>query len=100
MTIALEVKSLSKNFGGLKAIDDMSFSLDDGGFTALIGPNGAGKTTCFNLLSGGTGTVSRWHAIARTKYHQHANAPSGAPRDGPNISNCGDIPFHDCPGKH
>ncbi len=52
MTIALEVKSLSKNFGGLKAIDDMSFSLDDGGFTALIGPNGAGKTTCFNLLSG------------------------------------------------
>ena len=52
MTIALKIQSISRNFGGLKAIDGMSFALDDGSFTALIGPNGAGKTTCFNLLSG------------------------------------------------
>ncbi len=61
MTSALETKKLSKNFGGLKAVDDISVSLNSGEFTALIGPNGAGKTTCFNLLSGvlapSTGTV-------------------------------------------
>jgi branched-chain amino acid transport system permease protein len=48
----LEVKDLSKRFGGLKAVDGASFSVPEGSITALIGPNGSGKTTVFNLIGG------------------------------------------------
>ena len=48
----LEVQRLSKRFGGVQAVSDLSFSLDEGEMLGLIGPNGAGKTTVFNLVSG------------------------------------------------
>jgi branched-chain amino acid transport system permease protein len=48
----LEVKGLSKSFGGLKAVDDLSFAVREGTITGLIGPNGSGKTTAFNLIDG------------------------------------------------
>ena len=49
---ALEAAGLSKAFGGLKAVTELSFRLPPGGLHGLIGPNGAGKTTVFNLLTG------------------------------------------------
>ena len=49
---ALQVRGLSKAFGGVIALRDVSFSVAGGELVALIGPNGAGKTTCFNLLNG------------------------------------------------
>ncbi len=48
----LELKDVSKRFGGLAAVDSVSLVLQEGRIGALIGPNGAGKTTCFGLMSG------------------------------------------------
>ncbi|WP_151445965.1 ABC transporter ATP-binding protein [Lacisediminimonas profundi] len=48
----LTVDGLSKSFGGIKAVRDISFALKDQEILGLIGPNGAGKTTCFNLITG------------------------------------------------
>ena len=48
----LEVKNLGKSFGGVKAVDGISFDLHAGELLALIGPNGAGKSTTFNMVNG------------------------------------------------
>jgi branched-chain amino acid transport system ATP-binding protein len=62
MAALLEVTNVSKNFSGLRAVADVSFSVPEGAVFAVIGPNGAGKTTLFNLIAGvmrpDTGTIA------------------------------------------
>lgn len=78
----LDVKNLSKKFGGIEAVADLSFSLREGTITSVIGPNGAGKTTLFNLLTNciqpDDGFVyHRGRDIARLSPHQIANLGIG-----------------------
>ena len=58
MTAALEVRNLTRRFGGVTAVDDVSFTVEAGEIFGLIGPNGAGKTTLFNLVTGITRPTS------------------------------------------
>ena len=48
----LEIRSLCKQYEGLKALSDVSFDVEEGSIVGLIGPNGAGKTTLFDCLTG------------------------------------------------
>jgi branched-chain amino acid transport system ATP-binding protein len=50
----LEVRNLTKSFGGLKAVSDASLDVPEGAIVGLLGPNGAGKTTCFTMIAGFT----------------------------------------------
>ena len=48
----LEARQITKQFGGLTAVSDVDFALEEGAIGSIIGPNGAGKTTFFNMVSG------------------------------------------------
>ncbi|MFX1310611.1 MAG: ATP-binding cassette domain-containing protein, partial [Promethearchaeota archaeon] len=80
MGTVLQVKNLTKRFGGLTAVNDVSFEIERGSLIGLIGPNGAGKTTLFNLIAGSEkpNTGSIWFdGINVTKFSTHKRVNHG-----------------------
>ncbi|WP_281280327.1 ABC transporter ATP-binding protein [Nocardioides eburneiflavus] len=78
-TRILDIDKLTLKFGGLTALDDVSFHINEGEILGLIGPNGAGKTTCFNAITGvyrpTSGTISfQGESLAGRKRFQIAQA--------------------------
>lgn len=83
MGTVLQVKNLTKRFGGLTAVNDVSFEIERGSLIGLIGPNGAGKTTLFNLIAGSEkpNTGSIWlDGINVTKFSTHKRVNHGIAR--------------------
>ena len=80
---ALRIKALSKQFGGVDAVNDVSFTVNVGERLAIIGPNGAGKTTLFNLINGQLApTAGRIHFFGQdvTSLPPHRRAHLGQAR--------------------
>src|SRR5262249_55182759 len=78
----LEVKAARKQFGGLVAVNDLSFAIQPGEILGLIGPNGAGKSTMFNLISGAQALTSgdvifRGRSIGNQRPHEIARSGIG-----------------------
>jgi branched-chain amino acid transport system permease protein len=90
----LEIELLSRSFGGVQALSDLSFSVKEGGIYGLIGPNGAGKTTLINLVSGliapSSGKI-RWQGREIQGRKAHRIARSGISRTYQNIQLFGEM---------
>ena len=82
-TPCLQLERVSRHFGGLKAVNDVTLTVDTGARHAVIGPNGAGKTTLFNIISGefppSSGTIL-WNGSNVTKLTPHQRAALGIAR--------------------
>lgn len=79
----LELEGIGISFGGLRAVDDLSFKIKTGEIVGLIGPNGAGKTTVFNMITGvykPTDGHIRWHGEEITGLVPHKIAAAGIRR--------------------
>src|SRR5437763_1085737 len=86
--IVLEARGMTRRFGGLMAVDDVSFGVRQGEIFGLIGPNGAGKTTLFNLMTGLTPPSSGsllYHSRDITGLRPHRIAALGIARTFQNV---------------
>jgi len=87
--VLLNLENVTLSFGGVKAISDVSFDIDEGEIRAIIGPNGAGKTSMLNVINGfyhpQKGTIT-WRAKRRRKMKPYRAAASGIARTFQNVA--------------
>ena len=99
----LTIDAVSKSFGGLRAVNNVSFTVSRGQLVAVIGPNGAGKTTLFNLITGVFPVSAGAIRFAGRDLGAPASRGDGA-RRGPDLPEHPAVPWHDrprqCPGRH
>ena len=94
----LEVRNLTKRFGGLTAVSDMSFALDEGDIVGIFGPNGSGKTTLLNLISGvyePTAGQLVWQGQELVGRKPHRIAEAGIVKTFQNPQLFGELSVHD-----
>ena len=95
----LSVRSLRKSFGGVQAVDDVSFEVEQGKFLALIGPNGAGKSTCFNMINGQLAPDAGEIRLAERQHRRPQAARDLAARRRPHVPGGGDVRLDDGGGE-
>jgi len=96
--VLLEVRNLTKRFGGLTAVSDMSFALDEGDIVGIFGPNGSGKTTLLNLISGvyePTAGQLVWQGRELAGCKPHRIAEAGIVKTFQNPQLFGELSVHD-----
>jgi len=96
--VLLEVRNLTKRFGGLTAVSDMSFALDEGDIVGIFGPNGSGKTTLLNLISGvyePTAGQLVWQGQELVGRKPHRIAEAGIVKTFQNPQLFGELSVHD-----
>ncbi len=89
MVSLLEATGITKHFGGIKALNDITFRVQPGQIKAIIGPNGAGKTTLFNCISGvlkADGGEIKLNGTSIMKYPPHKRASAGISRTFQNVA--------------
>ena len=82
----LQVENVSRHFGSLVAVENVSMSVEAGELRAVIGPNGAGKTTFFNLISGFLNPICGAYPVCRRRHHEFAAGPARVARHCPHFS--------------
>ena len=97
MSEILKVRNITKSFGGLTAVNNLSFDIRPGETVGLIGPNGAGKTTLVNLLCGSFYADSGGDRDGRQAYHPHDAIPTVPDGSQPDLPDSPPLPGADRP---
>ena len=95
MARLVDAQNVTMQFGGLKAVNDVTLHIDEGEIVALIGPNGAGKTTFFNMLTGIYTPTAGKPDVQGVACRRQEAAPDRAARHHPYLPEHPPVPEHD-----
>ena len=98
--VALEVRNIARNFGGVVALRDVTFSVREGEVMGLIGPNGAGKSTLFEIVSGNIRPSGGRVAYFGRDCTIDGEPPAAARRDVPHVPESAAVREHDSSSEH